>query len=61
MNAEQMASLVDAAKALRQAKADIEAVRVAVEEEQEGFPERLHGGSIDDDANSDAIRPGIPI
>ena len=52
MNAEQMTKLTEAAKSLRRVKSDIEAVRNAVEEEQEGLPERLHGGSIDDDADS---------
>jgi hypothetical protein len=52
MNPEQMTQLTEAANLLWQAEARIEAVRDTVEKEHEGLPERLHGGSIDDDADS---------
>ena len=51
MNTEQMTKLTEAANLLRQAEARIEAVRDAVEKAQEGLPEHLHGGSVDDDAD----------
>ena len=58
---EQMSKLAEAAALLRQAEARIEAVRDAVEKEQEGLPERLLGGSIDDDADSAFGSPELAV
>ena len=51
MNEAQMTELKAVAALLRRLKARIEAVCDSVEEEQGRLPKRLHGGSIDDDAD----------
>jgi hypothetical protein len=55
MNAEQMTRLAEAARLLRQAKAIVEAVRDAADEEQANLPERLRSTEIEDAAESSSI------